>query len=238
MLIASPLQTRRALLTWQRPLGYGGSRDRFAVGEFVQHEDGVSFRALPGGIADARAQGFEGYPGLATEDGDEAVRVLLRRLPPRGRGDFGEYLEGFGLAADAPLTDLSLLAYTGARVISESDGFGVTETFDGFERPFRYPFEVAGYRHYREALPPLETGQPLHVIPDDDNPRDADAVQVVTERGECAGYINRYQAPQVRDWLRSAPVALRVFRLGTRPAYPRLFVMADVRAQDATVEAV
>ncbi len=228
MLITAPSQTRRALLTWQQPIRERGRRDRMAIGELVQHADRVAFDYLPEGVEAAREQGFDGYPGLTQEDGEAAMRVLLRRLPPRGRGDFGEYLEAHGLAGQAELSDLSLLAYTGARIISDSDGFGVTETFEGFERPFRYPFEVAGYRHYRDAVAPLEPGDTMRLRRDDDNPKDPNAVEVVTAQGARAGYINRLQAPVLRAWMEGGEIALRVFRIGTRPAYPRLFVMADI----------
>ena len=233
MLIDTPVQTRRALLTWQRPLGYGGDRDRFAVGELSQGEEGVHFAYLPDGVAAAEAQGFDGYPGLPMgreTRPDEAVRVLLRRLPPRGRSDFGEYLAGYGLDPAADISDLSLLAYTGARVISESDGFGVTETFEGFGRPFRYLFDVAGYRHYRPSLPDLAVGDALHFIPDDNNPKDDDAVEAVTATGARVGYANRLQAPVLREWMREAKIGLRVFRINPRPAYPRLFAMAEIES--------
>ena len=162
-LITDPIQTRRALLTWQRPLEQPGSRDRYAVAELSQCEEGVAFSYLnEKGLAPALETGFSGYPGLALGDSheaDTALDVLARRLPPRNRPDFHDFLETFGLSPQADFSGLSLLAYTGARVTGDS--FGVTETFEGFDRTFRYVFDVSGYRHYRNDALDLEIDEPV-----------------------------------------------------------------------------
>lgn len=239
-MINNPIQTQRALLTWQRPLGYQGRRDRFAVGELNQTTSGVCFSYLAAGVAAASEQGFVGYPGLPLRAGEEsfdALRVLLRRLPPRDRADFGDYLRSFGIAAETNLSDLSLLAYTGARVASDSDGFGISETFDGFSRPFRYVFDISGYRHYRGLVPDLRINDSVRFVAEVNNEYDPEAVMACTLGDQCIGYVNRTQAPSIRTWLAEGSIDASVFRINGRPAYPRLFVMADIIPQLQSVKA-
>jgi len=229
-LITDPIQTRRALLTWQRPLEQPGSRDRFAVAELVQCEGGVAFSYLDEeGLAPALEAGFSGYPGLALGDAheaDTALDVLIRRLPPRNRPDFHDFMETFGLSPQADFSDLSLLAYTGARMTGDS--FGVAETFEGFDRPFRYVFDVSGYRHYRNDAPDLAVNAPVIFRRDPTNEHDPDAVEVARQDGVRLGYVNRLQAQTVRNWIERGIIDARVFKVNGRSVYPRLFVMADI----------
>ena len=229
-MITDPIQTRRAILTWQHPLEQPGSRDRFAVAELAQCEEGVAFSYLDEArLAPALETGFGGYPGLALGDAHEAyiaLDVLARRLPPRGRPDFHDFMETFGLSPQANFSDLSLLAYTGARLTSDS--FGVTETFEGFDRPFRYVFDVSGYRHYRNDALDLEVDEPVVFQHDPTNEHDPHAIEATRQDGVRLGYINRLQSQTVSEWLEHGSVDARVFRLGGRSVYPRLFVMADI----------
>ena len=229
-MITDPIQTRRALLTCQRPLERPGPRDRFAVAKLLQCAQGVAFSYLDeDSLASALEAGFRGYPGLAlgdTHEADTALDVLSRRLPPRDRPDFHDFMETFGLSPQADFSDLSLLAYTGARVTSDS--FGVTETFEGFDRPFRYVFDVSGYRHYRNDALDLDIDEPVVFLHEPANEYDPHAVEVARQDGVRLGYINRLQAQTVRRWLEHGSIDARVFRVNGRSAYSRLFVMADI----------
>ena len=232
-MIENPIQTRRALLAWQLPLDDSGRRDRYAVAELVQCDDGVSFRYLDkDSIADALIAGFRNHPGLPM-DADNldriAIEVLMHRLPPRNRRDFKEVLGRFGLPADRDYTDLSLLAYTGARLTS--DTFSVCDTFDGFEPPFTYVFDVAGYRHHRRDSDEEATdGDQLWFARERDNPRDRDAVRINRADGSQVGYVNRLQSEKVGVWLDQYDINASVFRINGRAEYPRMFVRAEVSA--------
>jgi hypothetical protein len=228
-MIDNPISTRRALLVWQRPLDQTGRRDRCAVAELVQAEDGVNFQYFDREqLGVAEQAGFSGYPGLpiAAENLSRiASDVLMRRLPPRDRADFSDLLVRFGLPGDRPYTDLSLLAYTGARLTSDS--FSVCETFDGFEGAFSYVFDVAGNRHYNYNV--LETGEAIFFEHEPANSMDPNAIRLAREGGETVGYINRLQAPTVRSWLFNGSVDATVFRVNGRLQYPRLFVRANIQ---------
>ncbi len=144
-MIEHPIHTQRALLAWQRPLGSGGRLNPHAVAELVQAAGRFSFRYLDDEeLEPARLAGFTFHPGLpfgSSELDRIAEEVLVRRLPPRHRLDFDELLRRFGLPPDQEYPALTLLAYTGARLTGDS--FSVCETFDGFEPPFSYVFDVA-----------------------------------------------------------------------------------------------
>ena len=228
-MIENPIHTRRALMAWQRPLGSGKRRDRFAVAELVQNGICLSFRYLDDQeLEPARQVGFTGYPGLpfgSPQLDRIAEEVLMRRLPPKERPDYGEFLERFGLPSDEYYPALTLLAYTGARMTG--DGFSVCETFDGFEPPFTYVFDVAGSRHCKDLYNELKKGDRLRLEREPDNEHDPDAVRIVQIDGTKAGYVNRLQAKAVGRWLDDDGMSARVFRANGRIDYPRLFVRAE-----------
>lgn len=229
-MIPDPIPTRRALLVWQRPLDETGRRDRCAVAELVQHQDHVSFRYLDADqLAGAVEAGFSGYPGLplGEENLDRlACDLLMRRLPSRSRADFGELLQRFGLSGDHEYSDLSLLAYTGARLTSDS--FSVCETFDGFAAPFTYVFDMAGNRHYQELETALEISEELVFQREIENEFDPNAVVVSRLNGETVGYVNRLQADVVGRWLDNGSIRASVSRINGRAQYPRIFVKAEI----------
>jgi hypothetical protein len=230
-LITNPIQTQRALLTWQSPLGADGSRARHAVGELVARNGSVLFRYLTGttGFDCALEEGFAGYPGLPLRlggDYSDALDIFLRRLPHVGRTDYNSFLGTFGLSPDAPWTGLSLLAYTGARLASDS--FSITETFEGFDRPFEFIFDVAGYRRRQENGAGLVGGETLRLVHEPTNTVDPTAVQVLRAGGELLGYISKLQSERVVGWVRAGVIQAHVFRVNGRPVYPRLFVMARI----------
>ena len=170
------------------PLGSSARRDRHAVAELVQLEDHMEFRYLDDAqLEEARLAGFTIYPGLpinSTELDRIAEEVLIRRLPPRDREDFDQLLGRFGLPPNERYPALTLLAYTGARLTGDS--FSICETFDGFEPPFSYIFDLVTTRSLQSAA---------------------------RADGTCVGYVNRLQtgavdtatreraALHVLDWL-------------------------------------
>ena len=230
-MIANPVPTRRANLVWQRQAGSAGGRDCFAVGELVQLEDRVSFRYFEDYmLVSPREQGFVGYDCMPPGDKDNdrlAMKLFRRRLPPSGRGDFGEFLESFGLPADWEHTDLSLLAYTGAR--RPGDPFSICETFDGFVDPFTYVFDLVDVESFLDACGRLSPGEAVEFSVEPGDGRRPDEVRVSRARdGATLGYVNRVQAGVISRWLDEGLVGASVFRFNHFPKHPRLFVHADV----------
>ena len=234
------LPTQRALLVWQADLrpdeqggGPGSLRDHHAVGELVRTKSGrVWFRYFDD-IEAARDQGFRGYPGLRLgRKANEKIgfEQLRRRLPPDQRTDFGEIMQAFGLPADVDRSDrLTLLAYTGA---PEDDDFSICETFDGFDRPFRFLFNLANVRRdgTYDVCAKLKPGEALTFKREPDNPHDPNAVKVVraANEKEKAGYVNHLQAEAVGRWLDEGEVTASVFDFIGHSVDPILYVSANV----------
>ena len=234
-------QTQRALLVWQtplRPAEEGGGRDclvrdHHAVGELVRKKSGrVSFRYFDD-LEAARAQGFRGYLGLPIgRKANEKIgfEELRRRLPPEQRRDYGKIMQAFGLPADVDRSDhLTLLAYTGA---PEDDDFSICETFDGFDRPFRFLFELANVRHdgTYDVCAKLKPGEALTFKREPDNPHDPNAVKVVraANEKEKAGYVNYLQAEAVGRWLDEGEVTASMFDFSGWSVDSSLYVNVNV----------
>ena len=236
------LPTQRALLVWQsplRPAEEGGKRDclvrdHHAVGELVRKKSGkVSFRYFDD-LEAACAQGFRGYPGLRLgRKANEKIgfEELRRRLPPDQRTDFGKILQKFDLfLEDIDRSDhLTLLAYTGAR---DDDSFSICETFDGFDRPFRFLIDLANVRHdgTYDVCAKLVPGEALNFKREPNNPHDPNAIKVVrtANEKEKAGYVNHLQAKAFGRWVDEGEITARAFKFTERSVYPRLFVNVNV----------
>ena len=232
-MIEHPIHTQRALLAWQRPLGSGGRRNPHAVAKLVQAAGRFSFRYLDDEeLEPARLAGFTFHPGLpfgSSELDSDAEEVLVRRLPPRNRLDVDESLQRFGLPPSRECPALTLLAYTGAR--PTGDSFSVCETFDRFEPPFSYVFDVAGGRHQENLYNQLIPGESLHFERKPGNQHDPNAVRITRNDGTTVGYVNHLQTGEVGRWMDDCRIAARVFRINVRIEYPRFFILADIAAR-------
>jgi len=231
-MISNPIHTKAAHLIWQTPLGTGGSRRRLAVALMRASDQGtgVSFEYLRDTPAFKKAvsEGFDGYMGipLDREDTSDAINTLGRRLLMPERPDYNEYLERSGLNVEHGLSTLSLLAYTGAKLTSDS--FSVSDTFEGFDRPFQYIFDVAGRRHYLESTPSPQKGDSVTFRAEPDNPHDPNAIAMIDTKENNFGYVNTCQAERVGQWLQEGSITGHIFRENGRAAYPRLFVFANI----------
>ena len=235
------IPTQRALLVWQtplRPAEEGGKRDclvrdHHAVGELVRKKSGKVWFRYFDDLEAARAQGFRGYPGLRLgRKANEKIgfEALRRRLPPDQRTDYGKILQKFDLPADLDRSDhLTLLAYTGAR---NDDSFSICETFDGFERPFRFLLDLANIKRdgTYDVCAKLTPGEALTFKREPDNPHAPNAVKVVraADETEKAGYVNHLQAEAVGRWLDEGEITASAFKFSGRSVYPRLFVNVNV----------
>ena len=230
------LPTRRALLVWQtplRPVEEGGRRDRHAVGELVRKKSGKVWFRYFDDLEAACAQGFKGYPSLPIgRKANERIgfEELRRRLPPAERRDYGKILQIFGLPADLDRSDhLTLMAYTGAR---NDDDFSICETFDGFDRPFRFLFDLANVRRdgTYDVCAKLTPGEALTFKREPDNPHCPNAIKVVraANEKEKAGYVNHLQAEVVGRWLDEGEITASAFMFSGRSVDPRLYLNVNV----------
>jgi hypothetical protein len=231
-MILEPVPTKSAHLIWQSPLGAGLSRRRLAIALLRSNESdgGVTFDYLRGtpDFDLAVSEGFNWYTGipLDREDTSDAIKTLGRRLLSPERPDYANYLERFGLSAHHELSTLSLLAYTGGTLTSDS--YSVADTFEGFSNSFQYLFDVAGRRHCESTTPSPQVGDPVIFRAEPDNPHDPNAVELLDINGNRYGYVNTCQAHSVGEWLARGSVTGTIFRVNGRVGYPRLFVLAEI----------
>lgn len=229
-MILHPIPTQSAYLIWQSPLGAGLSRRRLPIALMRANGDGATFEYLHGtrDLDLAVSEGFEGYTGIPLDRADtsDAINTLGRRLLNSDRPDYADYLARFGLSADQNMTTLSLLAYTGAKLTSDS--YSVADTLEGFDGSFQYVFDVAGRRRAEELTPSPQIGDRVTFSAEPQNEHDPFAVELLDGSGNRFGYVNGCQSQAVSRWLAAGEVNGSIFRINGRTGYPRLFVIADI----------
>lgn len=227
------VEPSRLLMTWQPSDEGAPLRTRRVVGEvFSDKASGdVVFRYLKGtdDFLAAEAAGFKGFPAFRlehTEIRHGVLESLMRRLPPRNREDFSDYLQLHGLAVPFKLSDIALLGHTGARL--PSDGFGLVPEFPEDVGPCEYVMEVAGTRHaLQSALSDLHVGDVVSFEPDPSNAMESDALAVL-HHGHRIGYVNRALKGMFHRWLQSGRMTATIERQNGKPNRPLLFVRVSL----------
>lgn len=213
----------RLLLTWQAS-EKRGNRKRFAVGELTQHDGSVALTYYDRStVAEALALGYEGYAAFSLKESfhvKDVLRAFMRRLPPRSRNDFNQYLAGLRLPLHTPISDFALLGYSEAKL--PSDGFSLVDPLDSSRPPSEYLWEVAGYRHY-QGLAPTDIGREVLLEAEPSNIQDPNAVAVKTS-DRVIGYINRIQAPVVKRWTADGRASATIEKLNGTLDWPRAFI--------------
>lgn len=231
--ISHIVEPDRLLLTWQGQ--EGSSRARRVVGELRRNADGVSFhylRATPDFEA-AQNEGFQGFPAFKVDDRihvSDVLEAFLRRLPPRTRSDFGEYLRQQRIDPFTEISDFALLGYTAARL--PGDSFALVHTFDEASGPFEFVTEVAGFRYASSlGVEAVHVGTPVTFQPEPSNRVDPKAIRVMYGP-EVLGYVNRCQTGMFARHLAERSISAVVDRVNGRPdrASIYLFVKVDSAA--------
>ena len=227
------VEPSRLFMTWQPSDEGARVRTRRVVGEVVsdQLSSEVVFRYFRESedFKAAEAAGFKGFPAFRLEDAETrhgVLESLMRRLPPRNREDFSEYLELHGLPAPFRLSDLALLGHTGARL--PSDGFALVPEFPPDAVPCDYVMEVAGTRHVLlSSLSELHEGDVVTIQPDPGNAVEADALAVI-HQGHRIGYVNRALKDMFHRWLQTGNMTATIERKNGKASRPLVFVRVSV----------
>lgn len=222
------VEPERLLLTWQPPDENAPSRTRRVVGEVLPNADRTSavFRYLGGSADFARALelGFRGFPAFKMDHGpasDGVLDAFWRRLPPRKREDFQDFLHQHWLPYPFPLSDFALLGYTGAKL--PSDGFALVPVFSPADLPCEYIMEIAGTRYIADKdLAAVQLGDVLDVVRETDNPVDVDAL-AIHHSGKAIGYVNRAMRPTFYAWLEAGTMEITVVRKNGKPSRPLIY---------------
>ncbi len=222
----------RLFLVWQPQLTHDVSskRVRRTIGEIVKENGKVVFRyfSRSDDFKEARTGGFEGYPSFRLDQAEHAENVIetfLRRLPPRKRNDFFDYLASRRLPRDFNGSDLSLLAHTGAKL--PSDTFELIPDLINVKEPFEVIFEVAGNRHTNKK-DDIQLNDPVIFEVEDNNPYENDAI-MIKHNGDKIGYVCRPYKQAVHHWIKnSIPFTAVIERLNGKPERPLIYLFVRV----------
>jgi len=232
-------EPKRLVLAWQAP-DHMGDRFRWAVAVIERHGGDCSLRYLvPGAEFEKFNQGktferlaslgYAGYPAFTLRRAihtEEVIPTLMRRLPPRNRADFDQYMRQFRFSIDVNPSDFALLGNTEAKL--PSDGFSLVDPLDPDTRACELLLEIAGYRYYVKDTPiGVNVGHPIELRPEPGNPFDPNAVSVNLGDRKI-GNINRLQAPTFLHWLAERTVTGSIQKLNGKPDHPRAFVFIRV----------
>lgn len=177
--------------------------------------------------------GFKGFPAFRN-DGKKfdhgVLEAFIRRLPPRNREDFGDFLAQHRLPYPFNYSDIALLAYTGARL--PSDGFSLVPVFRKDDVPCDYLMEVAGLRHVFQGdiTQAIAVGDQISFTLDKGNPVEQNAILVVC-RNQNIGYVNRAMRDTFHHWLEHFNIRATVERINGKPDRPLVYVRISVSRQ-------
>ncbi|PCJ52459.1 MAG: hypothetical protein COA73_16240 [Candidatus Hydrogenedentota bacterium] len=233
------IEPEKLLVTWQgETTGSTEARHRKIVGELVCHAETITlnYSTDTKEFHEAQESGFDGVPGfpIGTNIFD-ATSAFIRRLPPRSRKDFPEYLHGFRIAEGVELSDFALMGYTGARLTD--DGITLVHPFDNADPPFEIYTQVQGYRHYMDDIPlsTIQSGQQVNFVSEPNNEYDPDAVRIDLAESELEqptiGYISKGLASNFSRWIQNGYQVNGVIeRLNGIPERPLIYVFVTVTA--------
>ncbi|MFH1714789.1 MAG: HIRAN domain-containing protein [Elusimicrobiota bacterium] len=183
----------------------------------------------------AQKNGFMCYPAFPDINRTYTINVLevfSKRIPPRQREDYNEFLAEIRLPANAGVSDFALLGYSEVRL--PSDGYAIINPFDEVDSDCEFLSEIAGLRYYDKAINLLKNqqikkGVSVAIMPDDDNQYDNNAVKVLF-KDQTIGYVNRIQAKTIRRWLSTGKKVLaEVEKINGSEDRPSVILFIKVR---------
>lgn len=220
---------KELLLVWKPPLNLVKKRSNLAIGKIV--DENLIYLEESDDYLKAKSEGFCGYPAfpLRRKEYVGVMKTFLRRLPPRNRSDFPDFLAYYRLPADRELSNFALLANTGGKL--PRDGFSVVCDLQTIDPPCELLMEVAGFRH-QEAFKDgvrFPVGTEAYFQPEPINLNDPNAVQVIAG-AHYIGYVNRLQTKGVRRWLDSGKsIKATIDRINGTPERPIIYLFLEVK---------
>ncbi len=208
---------------------------RYVVAELIKNDNGVQLRYLNSteDFKKAVSFGFVGYPAFSAEVELHSNRVLeafQRRLPPRGREDFGKYLEMFRLPKNSEISDFSLLGYSGAKL--PGDEFSIIPSFQEIDQPYEFLTEVTGFRHHSPIpIGEIALGSLVTFEAEPENSIDPNAIKILMQ-GKKIGYVTRPLLNDFHNWLNENRIErVVVEKKNGQPDRPTLYIFVEIKAK-------
>lgn len=214
-------EPHRLFLVWHH-LMPDAVRHRRVVGELIRDGEDASFRYLKD-TADFEAaidEGFIGFPAFDLKKDklqSNALDAFLRRLPPRKREDYKEYLAQYNLPTEFSGSTFALLGYTGARLAS--DAFELCPDLSDAVAPLDIVIELSGVQHHLNEDTDVVEGAAIEFKADSENPFDPNAVQALAN-GKIVGYVNKALSPSFKEMMSRGTVSgviLKRFKFKSKP---------------------
>lgn len=229
-MIINTLHVNTLFLTWQSNTE---RNQRYLVGALKRTKDNNFEFLYLTGTSDyeaALAQGFKGYPAFRLDDevfSNDVIATFAKRLPPRSRRDFKNYLINHHLPENFEGDDFDLISHTGIQL--PSDGFNLIPNLSEADIPFDYVMEVAGTRHYMSSseVESIAIGAKVDIRCEDDNEYDSNAIALSID-GQLIGYVNKSICPAFRELLQREVTCVVVKKSGTT-IRPLIYVTLSVR---------
>ena len=227
------IEPTKLLLAWQS--SDENHRTRYIVAELnrIDNEINLSYLTDTEDFRKAKSRGFESYPAFQdiNKVHHNVLDAFMRRLPPRSRGDFSQYLEGLRLKPETQLSDFALLGYSGAKL--PSDEFSIIHPFTNVDDSCELLLEAAGFRHIKKE-------NDVEVKIDDSvsfskqfNDVTQDEAIHITANGKHIGYVNRGLIPTFLDWMDSERiVAAWIEKQNGAQGKPTAYVYVKISATE------
>ena len=152
--------------------------------------------------------------------------AFMRRLPPRTRGDFSQYMEGLRLKPDTQLSDFALLGYSGAKL--PSDGFSIIHPFNGADGQFEFLLEAAGFRHIQKKHDEIKINDKASFVKQFNDATQEEAIHIMVA-GKHIGYVNQGLLPNFFEWLNSGRIEdAWIEKINGTPEKPTVYLYVKV----------
>lgn len=227
------IEPTELLLAWQS--SDEKHRTRYIVAALNRVDNDISLKYLVDtpDFHTALDRGFDFYPAFKEHDRihSNVLDAFMRRLPPRKRGDFSEYLAGIRLKPDVELSDFALLGYSGAKLLS--DGFSIIHPFRHVEGPCELLIEAAGFRH-RKKSDGIEAKIDASVsfVKEECNSFTQESAICIYADNVNIGYVNRALIPTFLDWIGSGRIVNAwVEKVNGTPERPTAYIYVEVAAK-------
>ncbi len=223
------IEPTKLLLAWQSPR----DRTRYIVGEFNRHGEEITLTYLvdTADFKRAKKKGFEFYPAFRelNKIHHNVLDAFMRRLPPKTRGDFPEYLEALRIKPDAQLSDFALLGYSGAKL--PFDDFSVIHPFNSVDEKCELVLEVAGFKYNIQGLEDqdIKLGAPVCLLEEEHEPNTSERAIKLTVNNKLVGYVNRGLIPTFWDWIETKRIiGAWIEKINGSPGKPALYIYVAV----------
>jgi len=228
------IEPTKLLLTWRSPDEQ--QRTRFIIGELNRVGDEISLTYLnnTADFANAVQMGFSSYPAFQDTAiaHHNVINTFMRRLPPRSRGDFSQYLEGLRLKPDAQLSDFALLGYSGAKL--PADGFSLIHPFENVNTACELFIEATGYSQMVKDSN-INAGDAVAFTLEQNDDVHEEAI-LISVHDKPVGYITRALIPTFKQWLIDKRISgAWVEKTNGTQTKPTLYLLVKISAAHAKI---